>query len=127
VLSETKIQTNLPAQDMDRARSFFSSKLGLEPTSETPAALIYDYPGGRFLITPTSGKPSGDHTQMSFWVSDISAEVQELKERGLEFVEYDLPDLKTDNSIATLGPAKAAWFFDSEGNMLGLFQPPAAG
>jgi len=38
------------------------------------------------------------------------------------FEEYDTSYLKTVQSVATIGPSKAAWFKDSEGNLLGLVQ-----
>jgi hypothetical protein len=48
-------------------------------------------------------------------------------ERAVVFEEYDFPSLKTHNGIATTGPTRAAWFKDSEGNMIGIVQlPPGA-
>jgi hypothetical protein len=35
---------------------------------------------------------------------------------------YDMPGLKTVNGIATGGGTKAAWFKDSEGNILAIIQ-----
>ena len=46
----------------------------------------------------------------------------ELKKRGVRFEEYDTPEMKTTNSIFTGGGAKAAWFKDSEGNILAVIQ-----
>jgi hypothetical protein len=54
--------------------------------------------------------------------SQIEADVRELKARGVVFEEYDLPHMKTVDSIATVERARAAWFRDSEGNILGLAQ-----
>jgi hypothetical protein len=42
------------------------------------------------------------------------------------FEEYDMPGIKTVNSIATAGGAKTAWFKDSEGNILAISQSVAA-
>jgi hypothetical protein len=61
---------------------------------------------------------------MGWSVTDIEAEVAELKARGVVFEEYDLPGLKTVDSIADNGPARAAWMKDSEGNLLGIVQLP---
>jgi hypothetical protein len=59
----------------------------------------------------------------AFWaVEDVAAEVSELKSRGVIFEEYDMPGIKTVNSIATAGGAKTAWFKDSEGNILAISQ-----
>jgi hypothetical protein len=66
--------------------------------------------------------PSPAHTQMTWNTSDIDAEVVALKARGVSFEEYDTPDLKTVNSVATIARSKGAWFKDSEGNLLALGQ-----
>ncbi|HTG59585.1 MAG TPA: VOC family protein, partial [Terriglobia bacterium] len=59
----------------------------------------------------------------AFWaVKDVAAEVAELKARGVVFEEYDMPGIKMENSIASAGGAKTAWFKDSEGNILAVSQ-----
>ena len=70
--------------------------------------------------TPNAGT---SRASQAFWqVADVEKEVAELKARGVTFEEYDLPGLKTTNSIATGGGAKSAWFKDSEGNIMALIQ-----
>jgi hypothetical protein len=59
---------------------------------------------------------------MAWQVPDVAREVAELKARGVVFEEYDTPSFKTIDSIATTGKLKAAWFRDSEGNLLGIAQ-----
>ncbi len=80
----------------------------------------------------SSGAPSGSHTQLAWEVDDIEATVEELRRRGVVFEDYDLPGLKTVNGIAQVAGnyptrggigEKAAWFRDSEGNLLGIGQP----
>jgi catechol 2,3-dioxygenase-like lactoylglutathione lyase family enzyme len=122
MLKMANIQTTLPAQDLSRARAFYATKLGLEPIEESPGGLTYECGGSRFLLFPSQGKASGTHTQIGFRVGDIESEVNELKRRGLTFEEYDFPGLKTVNSIATMPSNRAAWFKDSEGNLLGVIQ-----
>jgi predicted enzyme related to lactoylglutathione lyase len=131
MLGNAKAATRLPAQDLERARAFYSEKLGLEPTEERPGGLRYRLAGGEFAIFESAGAPSGEHTQMGFEVEDIDAAVAELRERGVVFEEYDIPGLTTVGGIADIEgnyPSKGtgergAWFRDSEGNMLGLGQP----
>jgi hypothetical protein len=55
-------------------------------------------------------------------VDDIEAEVAGLRARGVVFEEYNLPGLKTVDGIANTNAGRAAWFKDSEGNILGLIQ-----
>lgn len=131
MLGNAKVATRLPAQDLERARAFYSEKLGLEPAEERPGGLRYRVGGGEFAIFQSGGEPSGDHTQMGFEVEDIEAAVAELRQRGVVFEEYDFPGLTTVGGIADIEgnyPSKGtgergAWFRDSEGNMLGLGQP----
>jgi hypothetical protein len=54
--------------------------------------------------------------------SKVEKVVQELRGRGVIFENYDLPNLKTLDGIATIEGFKAAWFKDSEGNVLAIAQ-----
>jgi catechol 2,3-dioxygenase-like lactoylglutathione lyase family enzyme len=125
------VATRLPAQDLDRARTFYAEKLGLHPVEERPGGLLYRCGGTRFVLFASAGRASGDHTQMAWTVDDIEAVVTELRGRGVEFEEYDFPGLRTVNGIADVTgnyPSagtgeRGAWFRDSEGNMLAIGQP----
>jgi catechol 2,3-dioxygenase-like lactoylglutathione lyase family enzyme len=130
-LAQSDTSARLPAQDLERARKFYAEKLGLTPSEERPGGLRYRCGNGLFSLFETSGKPSGDHTQMGWEVHDIEAVVAGLRARGIVFEEYDVPGLKTVDGIATVEGhyssrgaigEKAAWFRDSEGNMLGIGQ-----
>jgi len=48
--------------------------------------------------------------------------VAELKGRGVRFADYDYPGLKTVEHVCVLGSEKAAWFEDTEGNILCLHE-----
>jgi catechol 2,3-dioxygenase-like lactoylglutathione lyase family enzyme len=132
MLQDGRAATRLPAQDLERARRFYSEKLGLEPSEERPGGLLYESAEGVFALFESSGASSGEFTQMGWDVDDIEATVTELKRRGVVFEEVDIPGLKTEGGIAEVAgnyPSKggrgerAAWFRDSEGNMLGIGQP----
>lgn len=131
MLTNAKVATRLPAQDLHRARTFYAEKLGLEPAEERPGGLLYRCGGADFALFQSAGEPSGGHTQMAWEVDDIEAVVEELRRRGVVFEEYDFPGLTTVNGVAEIEgnyPSKGkgergAWFRDSEGNMLGMGQP----
>ena len=123
MLSDATILSALPARDLERARRFYRDMLELEPTDETWQGLIYQgREGTGFLLFPSAGEPSGSHTQVTFLVNDLQTEVEDLKANGVVFEEYDLPDLKTVAGMATTRSLDAAWFKDSEGNLLNLVQ-----
>jgi catechol 2,3-dioxygenase-like lactoylglutathione lyase family enzyme len=131
MLDKSRVASRLPAQDLERARAFYAEKLGLEPAAEREGGLLYRFENGEFALFASAGGPSGQHTQMGFEVDDIEAVVAELKRRGVVFEEYDLPGLTTVDGIADIAgnyPHKGtgergAWFYDSEGNLLGVGQP----
>ena len=132
MLDDSDVATRLPAHDLQRARAFYAEKLGLEPAEERPGGLLYRCASGEFALFETDGVPSGSHTQMAWQVSDIEAVVAQLRARGVVFEEYDLPGLTTAGGIAQVAgnyPSKggagerAAWFKDSEGNLLAIGQP----
>jgi Glyoxalase/Bleomycin resistance protein/Dioxygenase superfamily. len=122
MLSRLEIHATLPVKDINRAKKFYADKLGLTPKEETPAGLVYQCKDSWFLLFPSSGESNGTFTQLGWETDNIEAEVAELKSRGLQFIDYNLPNFKTVNSIATTGPNRAAWFKDSEGNLLGIVQ-----
>ena len=131
MLRNAKVATRLPARDLNWARAFYSEKLGLDLVEQREGGLRYVCEGGEFAIFVSAGMQSGTHTQMGWEVEDIETTVRELRARGIEFEEYDLPGLKTVDGIAEISgnyPSKGigergAWFRDSEGNLLGIGQP----
>ena len=122
MLADYPIHATLPATDLERARRFYSEKLGLTVESEAPEGIFYRSGDTRFLVFPSSGTASGAHTQLSWTVDDIEAEVAALKARGVIFEEYDFPTLSIINGVASMGPVKIAWMKDSEGNLLSIAQ-----
>ena len=122
MLKDFAVRTSLPASDLERAKKFYEETLGFTPVNESPAGVDYESGGVQFFVFPSRGESPGSFTQMGWRVDDIDAEVKELKERGVQFEEYDFPGMKTEGSIADIGAGRSAWFKDTEGNLLGLIQ-----
>jgi catechol 2,3-dioxygenase-like lactoylglutathione lyase family enzyme len=121
MLSALEIHAAIPARDLDRARKFYTEKLGFKP-EETPGGLVFRCKDSWFLVYSTLSAGTAQHTLAGWQTDHIEQEVKELQARGVVFEEYDLPGLKTVKGIAVTGPNKAAWFKDSEGNILGIVQ-----
>jgi catechol 2,3-dioxygenase-like lactoylglutathione lyase family enzyme len=102
MLKNGRVATRLPAQDLERARAFYSEKLGLEAAEEREGGLRYVGAGGEFALFQSAGSATGDHTQMMWEVDDIEATVRELRSRGVVFEEYDLPGLNTVDGLAEI-------------------------
>ena len=122
MLSDLEYHGTIPAKDLQRAKKFYADKLGFTDPEESPGGLVYRCLNSWFLVYPTSEAGKATHTLGGWESHDIEADVAALKARGVVFEEYDMPGLKTVNGIAKTGPGRAAWFKDSEGNILGIIQ-----
>ena len=126
MLNSSKVEANIPAADLKRARDFYSDVLGLTPTREIEGvALAYRTDGGTsFNIYETSYAGQAGHTIAQIHVDDVESEVRDLKAKGVTFEVYEgMPGVQWDGEIASIpGMGRAAWFKDSEGNTLCLDQ-----
>ena len=122
MLNDSKVTANVPVSDLDRARRFYADTLGLTPADENPGGLVYTTSGGTtFFLYQTEYAGQAGHTIAQWHVSSVADEVRDLKAKGLEFEHYDMPGVTWDGDVATLeGMGNAAWFKDSEGNIMCL-------
>jgi catechol 2,3-dioxygenase-like lactoylglutathione lyase family enzyme len=124
MLSGSAITTILQVRDGSAAVEFYRDRLGLhyQGTNSEGQELFSAGQGSTLALVPGSeAKPTGN-TELSFEVSDIVAEIDELSRRGVRFADYDLPGLKTVEHVCVLGSQKAAWFEDPDGNVLCLHE-----
>lgn len=125
MLTEHRAYATIPAADMNRAKPWYKDKLGLVPHLEDSFGCVYRVGAGTSFIlylAPNAGK--APNTLLAFSTDDVTAEVKDLRERGVVFEEYDMPGLKTVDGVASLGRFHSAWFKDSEGNILAVGDEP---
>ena len=121
MLADKRVHAVMPTHDVERLAAFYRDTLSLRVRSERPSAVIFETsPGSVFVVSRTGSLSTGAHTQMAFSVTDLDAEVADLRSRGVEPEAYEMP--KTENGVATLPAGRAAWFKDPDGNLVGLFE-----
>ena len=121
MLADRRAHTTLPTLDVERLRRWYEDVLGFQPFAERPGAVLYRTAAGSLFALSRAGSPSaGTTTQMAFTVDDIDVEVADLRARGVVFETYATPE--TIDGIATIGPGRAAWFKDPDGNLLAVIQ-----
>ena len=123
MLKNAPIAANLRAADLQRARKFYTDRLGLRAVDTAePGALALEAGDDTMLyIYEREASTAAGHTVARWLVDDIEKTVGDLRERGVAFEQYDMPDLKTDErGIAEADGVKGAWFRDSEGNILAV-------
>ena len=123
MLQDFPLYAYIPAKDVARARRFYEEKLGFRPKQETGGGVIYEFGGNTAcFLYPTPNAGTSKASQAFWHVVDIEGEVAELKKRGIVFENYDMPGEKAPSGVITAGGAKAAWFKDTEGNILAIIQ-----
>jgi hypothetical protein len=122
MLRTAPIRAYIPVLNISRARAFYEGILALKPKEEYAGGVTYECGGTEVFMYPTSNAGTSKASQAFWQVSDVEAEVADLKARGVKFEEYDMPGQPMKNSIYTGGGAKTAWFKDTEGNILAVSQ-----
>ena len=122
MLTNAPIRAYIPASNVPRARKFYEQQIGLKPKEEYAGGVIYECGGAEVFLYPTPNAGTSKASQAYWQVTDVEAEVADLKSRGVKFEEYNMPGMNMINSISTAGGAKTAWFKDTEGNILAVSQ-----
>lgn len=121
MLSDARIMAVVPTTDLARAKAFYGETLGLiDANLPTPGPQVVYRCGGGTLLEVYERPIAGDaeHTLASWEVRDMRAAVDELRNRGVRFEEYELPEAKTVDGISATGDLREAWFRDPDGNIL---------
>ena len=122
MITSMMVVATIPVTDLERAKEFYGSTLGLTLLWENPMSARYRCGDVSELSVFKRPPLTSEHTLAHFEVEDIAAAVADLDGKGVEFLDYTDGPLATTGHIAQLGPARAAWFHDPDGNTLGLRQ-----
>ncbi|PFG39373.1 glyoxalase/bleomycin resistance protein/dioxygenase superfamily protein [Georgenia soli] len=111
----------LAVKDLAAARSFYEETLGFEGREET-GGIVYTAGSGQFLVYESSYAGSNKATAMAFEApdGDFDTEVQNLRDKGVEFQTFEMEGVQWDGDVATFDEGRAVWFNDPDGNILSL-------
>jgi catechol 2,3-dioxygenase-like lactoylglutathione lyase family enzyme len=124
MLQDAPIYVYLPASNVARARQFYENTLGFVAKGEQAGGVTYEF--GKqtaCFLYPTPNAGTSKASQAFWLVDDVDRTMDELRARGVRFEDYDMPGERSPSGAITAGGAKAAWFKDTEGNILALIQP----
>lgn len=123
MLADKPISPILLATDMEASKRFYTEKIGLKLLRENEEVMVFKCGDTQLRISRSTVGTKDEQTQATFVVGDLKSEVADLRKRGVKIEDYDLPDLKTEDGIADMGFAWAAWFIDPGKNAVGIVQP----
>ncbi|MCK9686921.1 VOC family protein [Scleromatobacter humisilvae] len=123
MLQKFPLYAYIPARDVARARRFYEDKLGFKPKEDVSGGVVYEFANGTScFLYPTPNAGTSQASQAFWQVADVDAEIAELKSRGVVFEHYDMPGERSPSGAITANGAKAAWFKDTEGNILAIIE-----
>ena len=121
MLKDRAVAATLAVTDLDRARGFYEQTLGLEPAEENPGAVTYRAGTSFLLVYPSEYAGTNQATGATWGIGDdFDAVVQDLRQKGVTFEHYDLPDTTREGDIHVMGGMRAVWLKDPDGNILSL-------
>jgi len=121
-LRASRLIVTIPVANLDRALAYYRDVLRFDLLRTSEAGALLQAGEGRVLLYQSSA-PAPAHTLAGFEVDRLEPLIEALAARGVRFEDYDLPGLRTVDHVAWIGPERAAWFRDSEGNILSISEP----
>ncbi len=124
MLSNATAFSGFSAGDIGEEKRFYEDTLGLKVTEENGMLTLELAGGHRVLIYPKDDHQPASYTALNFEVPDIDAAVDDLAQRGVEFLRYDGFPQDERGIMREYGPP-IAWFTDPAGNILAVIQTDA--
>lgn len=111
----------LAVKDIDKAKQYYTETLGLKEDKQDPGGILLASGQSKLYIYQSEFAGSNKATAVAWNVDNIEEVVKELKDKGVSFEHYDnIPGTKVEGDVHVMGPAKAAWFKDPDGNILNI-------
>ena len=122
MLNQVNPIPTIGVKNIQVAKEFYESKLGLLPEGETDGMVqMYKSGKGQVEIYQSDFAGTNQSTSVTWTVGgELEKEVASLKSKGIEFEHYQIPESKLEGDIHVLNGMKAAWFKDPDGNILCL-------
>ncbi|MEK6283598.1 MAG: VOC family protein [Acidobacteriota bacterium] len=131
MFKDTKAFSSFSADDLEKAKEFYSKTLGLDVTETAEGLGLRIAGGGQIFIYPKPTHVPATYTVLNFRVDDIDKAVDRLTSLGVQFESYE-GEMKTDEKGIFRGAANGngpniAWFKDPAGNILSVLEESADG
>ena len=122
MLGTKDASATIPVRDMEKAKKFYEGTLGLTAVdNEGDQAIVYQSGSTRLLVYASQFAGTNKATAATWGVGDdIEREVQVLKDKGVAFEHYDMPETTLKGDVHVSGDMKVAWFKDPDGNIHAL-------
>lgn len=121
-LADANLQTIVWTSRIQEAKNFYRDILGLSMLSISDGALVFAVGKGVLRVSPVPSTEPTEHTVLGFEVEDVNVLIEELVERGVDFVRFEGFPHDDNGAVTTPDGARVAWFRDPDGNLLSVVQ-----
>jgi catechol 2,3-dioxygenase-like lactoylglutathione lyase family enzyme len=120
MFADTKAFSGFAVPDVEQAKEFYGTTLGIRVTDENGLLTLHLAGGDRpTLIYPKPDHEPANYTILNFEVEDVEKAVDGLVERGVKMERYEGFDQDEKGIARGQGP-DIAWFTDPAGNILAV-------
>ena len=113
--------SSFSVNDLQKARDFYAQTLGLKVKESEMGLEIHPGDTDVFIYPKPNHTPAG-FTVLNFLVDNIDQAVDELKQKGVRFEQYDGEIKTNEKGIHHNGGPTIAWFKDPAGNILSVLE-----
>jgi catechol 2,3-dioxygenase-like lactoylglutathione lyase family enzyme len=120
MLADKPAMVTIAVKDLEKARKFYEDVLHFEKTEpDDSEAAVYRSGDSNIVVYRSEFAGTNKATSATWGVGDeLDKIVKTLKNAGVAFERYDMPEAKMEGDIHRFGDFKAAWFKDPDGNIL---------
>jgi catechol 2,3-dioxygenase-like lactoylglutathione lyase family enzyme len=122
MLGDKDASANIAVKNLEIAKKFYEDTLGLSQVGAEGEELIVFKSGNTIIYVYQSQNAGTNQATAVTWIvgEEMEDVVQELKNKGVNFEHYDMPDMVREGEIHVFGDMKVAWFKDPDGNILNI-------
>lgn len=122
MLGDIDAVANIAVKNLDAAKKFYEDTLGLKQVGAEDQELIVFRSGTSTIYVYESQYAGTNQATAITWVlgEDIENVIRKLKDKGVTFEHYDIPDMTRHGDVHFGENMKVAWFKDLDGNLLNL-------
>lgn len=128
MFNNTGAFSSFSVDDLEKAREFYGKTLGVNVEVEGDMGIkLLLAEGTAIFVYPKKDHQPATFTILNFIVDDIDASMNELKEKGVQFMHYNIDGIEQDENgvfrgLSTGKGPDIAWFEDPAGNVLSVLQ-----
>ena len=121
MLADSDAMATVAVKNLPAAAQFYEGKLGFKKIGEEEMQVrIYQSGKSTLMVYESQFAGTNKATAVTWSVDDVDGTVRALKEKGIAFEHYEMPNVRHEGDVHVFGEIRNAWFKDPDGNILSV-------